>query len=64
MTAQRKPAPREATPRPPAKVSPTQRRIREDREDRAALDRAADALEAGALETISNADLKARLGLD
>ena len=64
MTAQRKPATGDSTPRGAAKVSPTQRRIREDREDRAALDRAADALETGALETISNADLKARLGLD
>ena len=63
MTVQWKPAAPTAGPRPKAKVSPTVRRIREDREDRAALDRAADALEAGTLETISNADLKARLGL-
>jgi hypothetical protein len=63
MTAQRRPA-TSAAPRPTARVSPTQRRIREDREDREALDRAADALQAGTLETISNADLKAQLGLD
>ena len=63
MTAQRRPAPSTAEPRRMARVSPTQRRIREDREDREALDRAADALEAGTLETTGNDDLKARLGL-
>ncbi len=51
-------------PRASAKVSPTQRRIREDREDRAALDKARDALDAGTLQTTTNVDLKARLGLD
>ena len=60
MTTAHKPA----VPRTSAKVSPTQRRIREDREDRTALDVAREALDAGTLETISNAELKARLGLD
>jgi hypothetical protein len=36
----------------------------EDREDRAALNAALDAQERGELETISHAELKARLGLD
>jgi hypothetical protein len=35
----------------------------EDRADRQALNAARDALDAGELETISNAELKARLGL-
>ena len=60
MTTARKPA----APRASAKVSPTQRRIREDREDRTALDMAREALDAGTLETISNAELKVRLGLN
>ena len=57
-------AQKSAGPRTSAKVSPTQRRIREDREDRTALDIAREALDAGTLETISNAELKVRLGLN
>lgn len=37
---------------------------RDDATDRAALDKALDDQAAGRLETISHADLKARLGLD
>ncbi len=64
MTTHRKSAKPPAAFRPIAKVGEAARRIREDREDRAALDKARDALDAGTLETIGSAELKARLGLD
>ncbi|MBP7649157.1 MAG: hypothetical protein KA744_04860 [Phenylobacterium sp.] len=63
MTAQRKPAEPTGAFRQVAKGGAVLRRMREDREDRAALDEARDAMDAGTLETISNAELKARLGL-
>ena len=64
MTAQRRPAATTSEPSGKAKISPTQRRIRQDREDRDALDKARAAHDAGALETIGHAELKSRLGLD
>ena len=62
MTVQRRPTGTAAQP-PKPRVSPKQRRVREDREDRETLDKACDALDAGDLGTISHADLKTRLGL-
>ena len=61
MTAQRKPAAPTAAFQP--KGGNVLRRLQEDRQDREALDKARDALDAGTLETISAADLKERLGL-
>jgi hypothetical protein len=63
MTAQRKPAEPTGAFRQVAKGGAVLRRMREDREDRAALNKALDAQDRGELETISNAELKASLGL-
>lgn len=64
MTAQRKPAESTGSFQPKAKGAGALRRSREDHQDRDTLEKARAALDAGELETISNAELKASLGLD